>query len=92
MANDQINFEIKAGEIHAILGENGAGKTTLMNILFGLLQPEEGEIYIRGERVQFQIASGCNQYGYWDGPPTPETGSRLIRQSRISSLGIRVLD
>ena len=54
VANDQINFEIKAGEIHAILGENGAGKTTLMNILFGLLQPEEGEIYIRGERVKFK--------------------------------------
>jgi ABC-type uncharacterized transport system ATPase subunit len=54
VANDQINFEIKAGEIHAILGENGAGKTTLMNILFGLLQPDEGEIYIRGERVKFK--------------------------------------
>lgn len=54
LANDQINFEIKAGEIHAILGENGAGKTTLMNILFGLLQPEEGDIYIRGEKVKFK--------------------------------------
>ena len=54
VANDRINFEIKAGEIHAILGENGAGKTTLMNILFGLLQPEEGEIFIRGEKVRFR--------------------------------------
>ncbi len=54
LANNQINFEIKAGEIHAILGENGAGKTTLMNILFGLLQPDEGEIYIRGEKVKFR--------------------------------------
>jgi simple sugar transport system ATP-binding protein len=54
VANDQINFEIKAGEIHAILGENGAGKTTLMNILFGLYQPDEGEIFISGKGVKFR--------------------------------------
>jgi len=54
VANDQIDFEIKAGEIHAVLGENGAGKTTLMNILFGLLQPDEGDLYIGGKRVKFK--------------------------------------
>jgi simple sugar transport system ATP-binding protein len=54
IANDQIDFEIKAGEIHAILGENGAGKTTLMNILFGLYQPDEGEIYVGGEKINFK--------------------------------------
>jgi simple sugar transport system ATP-binding protein len=54
VANDRIDFEMKAGEIHAILGENGAGKSTLMNILFGLLQPDEGEIYVGGQRVSFR--------------------------------------
>ncbi|MBS3815582.1 MAG: ABC transporter ATP-binding protein [Hadesarchaea archaeon] len=51
LANDNIDLEIKAGEIHALLGENGAGKTTLMNILYGVHQPDEGEIYVRGKKV-----------------------------------------
>ncbi len=63
VANDHIDFEIRAGEIHAILGENGAGKTTLMNILFGLLQPDEGEIYLRGRRVQFRSPLDAIQMG-----------------------------
>ena len=54
VANDGIDLEIKAGEIHAVLGENGAGKTTLMNILFGLLQPDQGEIYMGGRQVKFK--------------------------------------
>ncbi|MEM0440403.1 MAG: ABC transporter ATP-binding protein [Candidatus Caldarchaeum sp.] len=53
VALDHVDLEMKRGEIHAVLGENGAGKTTLMNILFGLLQPDEGEIYLNGEKVTF---------------------------------------
>lgn len=54
LANDQIDLDLYEGEIHALLGENGAGKTTLMNILYGLYDPDEGEIIVRGERVDIQ--------------------------------------
>lgn len=53
LANDHVNFTLKKGEIHALLGENGAGKSTLMNILSGLYRPESGEIKVNGSPVHF---------------------------------------
>ena len=49
LANDDVSFDVRSGEVHTLLGENGAGKSTLMKILFGLYQPDSGEVRLRGE-------------------------------------------
>lgn len=63
VANDNITLQVKKGEIHALLGENGAGKSTLMNVLFGLYQPEKGEIRVNGEKVQITNPNIANDLG-----------------------------
>lgn len=61
VANDNVSIAVKKGEIFALLGENGAGKSTLMSMLFGMYEPDEGEIYIRGERTKITSPAYATQ-------------------------------
>ncbi len=63
VANNNITLQLRKGEIHALLGENGAGKSTLMNVLFGLYQPEAGEIKVRGKSVKITDPNKANDLG-----------------------------
>jgi simple sugar transport system ATP-binding protein len=63
VANDQINLDLKKGEIHALLGENGAGKSTLMSVLFGLYTPESGQIKKYGSVINIKDPNDANRYG-----------------------------
>ena len=63
VANDGVSFDVRRGEVHALLGENGAGKSTLMNILYGLYRPDGGEIRLKGKPVSFSSARDAIQAG-----------------------------
>src|SRR5919106_393366 len=63
LANDNVDLDLRAREVHALLGENGAGKSTLMNILYGLYKPDEGEIFVHGKTVTFHSAKDAIEEG-----------------------------
>ncbi len=62
-ANEDVNFTLKKGEIHALLGENGTGKTTLMNILTGVYEPDSGDIFYKGEKVHYKYPGQALEIG-----------------------------
>ncbi len=63
LASDHVDFDVQAGEIHALLGENGAGKSTLMKILYGMYHPEEGEILLNGKPITINSPTDSINHG-----------------------------
>ena len=63
VANKNVNFAVKKGEIHALVGENGAGKSTLMKVLFGVETPEEGRIMLKGREIKVDSPLTAIKYG-----------------------------
>jgi len=63
LANDQVDFDLHRGEIHALLGENGAGKSTLMNVLYGLYKPDSGEVTVEGVQMQLNSSRDAIKHG-----------------------------
>ena len=63
IANDQVDFDLYRGEVHTLLGENGAGKSTLMKIIYGLYQPDSGQMFLNGKPVRFDSPADAISHG-----------------------------
>ena len=75
LAVDKVDFRVKRGEVHALMGENGAGKSTLMKMLNGLFNDYTGDIYINGEKKMLHTESG-KRGRYWNGIPGAFPGAQ----------------
>ena len=80
IANEDVDLTLHEGQVLCVLGENGAGKSTLMNTVFGLYQPDAGEIRLRGEPVQFHSSAGRHRRRHRDGAPALPADPRVHRR------------
>nr|WP_174269887.1 ABC transporter ATP-binding protein [Treponema primitia] len=94
-ANDNVCLTVPQRSIHAILGENGAGKSTLMNVLYGLLQPDSGDIFIKGEKVTIDSPSRAIEYGigmvhqhFMLVPPFTVTENIILGREPVKAIGV----
>ncbi len=77
LANDNVNFDLRKGEIHALLGENGAGKSTLMNLIYGLHLPDKGEVIVNGKNAIDPFSKRLHRAWHWHGTSTLHADPRI---------------